>query len=92
MAHAAGVEINGYTIEAELNRGAFANAYRAAKGGRFVFLKEYISPKPSIAWYSGFVAYQNEIKRRIETSVFASLACGMLEFFKATRGVGRSRC
>ena len=57
-----------YTIVKELNKGAFAAAYAATTTtGRTVFFKEYKSPSPTIKWFNGYVDYQQEIKRRIES-------------------------
>jgi serine/threonine protein kinase len=79
-----GLEINSYVVEELLNQGAFANAYKAKKGRTTVFLKEYKSPKPSLPWFSGYVSYQNEIKRRIETTTLKEYVSGMIEFFEST--------
>lgn len=84
MPHASGTVIDGYEIEEELNRGAFANAYRARKSGRLVFLKEYKSPKPTVAWYPAYVEYQSTLKRRVESTILKDFVCGMYEFFEAT--------
>ena len=75
-----GDERNGYTIEEEISVGAFAKSYRARKGGRTVFLKQYISPRPSVAWFRGYVDYQQELKRRIEKleSLLSSAVVGLL--------------
>ncbi len=52
-----------YEIVRHLNRGAMANAYeaRCLRINEQVFFKEYISPRPSVLWYAGFVAHQREL-------------------------------
>jgi len=80
-----GVVINGYRVEKILNMGAFANAYITTKGGTKYFLKEYKSPKPTVPWYRQYVAYQDELKRRIDTTPNLRNYVGrLIEFFEAT--------
>ena len=56
-----GDERSGYVIEGDVSTGAFAKSYRAKKGGRSVFLKQYTSPKPSVKWFRPYVKYQEEL-------------------------------
>lgn len=79
-----GTVINGYEIVEMLNIGGFAIAYKARKNGTTVFLKQYRSPKPSVEWYPQYVAYQNELKRRIVETPLKSKTLGVVEFFEST--------
>ena len=64
-----GVANKYYEIEKDLSTGAFAVSYLAyAPDGRKVFLKQYKSPSVLVDWYKGYVAYQNELKRRVNGS------------------------
>ena len=80
-----GMVINGYRIEEEVSRGAMAKSYRALKAGGTVFLKLYLSPKPSVEWFSAYVAYQEELRSRIESSSLRGFTYRIIEFFVATR-------
>lgn len=79
----AGQKRKSYEIVCELNRGAFAIAYEARQtSGERVFFKQYKSPTPRVDWYSGFVDYQTDIKRRIESDPAARDRCyRFIEFF-----------
>ena len=64
-----GVANKYYEIEKDLSTGAFAVSYLARDpGGRKVFLKQYKSPSVLVDWYKGYVAYQQELKRRVNGS------------------------
>ena len=80
-----GDECGGYVIEEELSAGAFAKSYRATKGGRNYFFKQYTSPKPSVPWFRGYVDYQAEIKHRVQSSALRGFTYEFVEFFEATR-------
>jgi serine/threonine protein kinase len=77
-----------YRAIKELNRGAMANAYEAeivsgTGKGRRVFLKQYKSPTNKVPWYTDFVEYQKEMKRRIEGDAELKDRCyEMIEFFE----------
>lgn len=81
-----GDQRNGYVVTADrLNRGAMAMSYKVEKEGRTLFLKQYLSPKPSTVWFDGYVAYQQELKRRVESSPQLRSVCyEFVEFFVAT--------
>ena len=68
-----------------ISRGAMAKGHRAQKGDRIVYLKQYLSPKPSIDWYDGYVRYQRELKRRIQSSSLKDFCYEFIDFFEATR-------
>ncbi len=72
-----------YEIVRLMNNGAFASAYEAKnRSGRKVFFKEYKSPSPTIDWFDGYVAYQSEIKKRIESDIDIKSRCyEFLDFF-----------
>jgi serine/threonine protein kinase len=82
-----GDTVNGYTIVRHLNTGAFALAYEAkdASGDR-VFFKQYKSPSVAIDWFRGYVAYQQELKHRVETSRVKNFTYSFKEFFTAKAG------
>jgi len=75
----------GYVIEEELSVGAFAKSYRATKDRRDYFFKQYNSPKPSVPWFRGYVDYQAEIKRRVESSALRGFTYEFVDFFEAPR-------
>ena len=78
------VVIRGYRFGEILNRGGFCNSYAAiASDGRKVFIKQYKSPSPAIPWYRAFIAYQGEIKRRIDNAAAKGVCCRLLDFFEA---------
>ena len=80
-----GDEINGYTIEEEVNRGNLAFAYIAKDtAGQRVFLKAFKSPSPLVPWYREFVEYQEAMKQRIESTPLQYFICRILNFFEAT--------
>jgi serine/threonine protein kinase len=81
-----GMEVGGYTIAEELNRGAMAIAYRATStSGETVFFKQYNSPGAKLAWYPAYVAYQDELKHRIESTALKNFCCRIVEFFEARK-------
>ncbi len=51
-----------------LAKGANANSYKAESApGEYIFLKQYKSPSVKVGWYKQYIAYQKEMKRRIES-------------------------
>jgi serine/threonine protein kinase len=81
-----GMEVGGYTIEQELNRGAMAIAYRATSAsGETVFFKQYISPTVTVPWFPAYVAHQTELKRRIESSGLKHFCYRIVDFFEARK-------
>jgi serine/threonine protein kinase len=72
-----------YEIVRQMNNGMFASAYEAKnRSGRKVFFKEYKSPSPTIEWFEGYVAYQSELKRRIESDIDIKSRCyEFIDFF-----------
>jgi len=82
-----GDKVNGYTITALLNKGAMATAYAAtSSSGRKVFFKQYKSPTVTVPWYKGYVKYQAELKRRLETTRAKEYCYEIVDFFEATWG------
>jgi serine/threonine protein kinase len=79
-----------YVVETVLSQGAFAHAAKAqstARGGSPVFLKRYFSPTTALPWYDGFVAHQQELKRRITANDGLRQYCyGFIDFFQGTEG------
>lgn len=85
--------VNGYTIVECLASGN-AISYIATSpkevlpGNRDgkVFFKQYRSPSVRVSWYKGYVAYQQEIKRRIDSTDLKNFACRIIDFFEANAG------
>ena len=79
-----------YVVDEVLSQGAFAHAAKAqstSRGGKPVFLKRYFSPTRALDWYDGFVAHQQELKRRITATEDLRQYCyGFLDFFEGTEG------
>jgi len=88
-----GRSVNGYTIIEWLASGN-AISYIATSpkevspGNRDgkVFFKQYKSPSVRVPWYKGYVAYQQEIKRRIDSTDLKNFACRIIDFFEAKFG------
>ena len=79
-----GMWINGYLIEKPFDSGAMAQAARAkSPTGTTVFFKQYKLPSVRSSWYSGYIDYQREIKRRVENSDARSLCYQFLDFFRS---------
>lgn len=79
--------LNGYEIIDLLNVGALAIAYSARNSaGEKVFFKQYKSPSVTLEWYKGYVAYQTELKRRIEAGPAERFCYRFIEFFEAKHG------
>lgn len=85
-----GDRIKGYTIKKTFDPGAFAFAGKAESStGRLVFFKKYKRPGGSSPWLEGFIAYQTELKRRIQTDVAAKNLCyEFIEFFEMRKDGG----
>lgn len=88
-----GRTVNGYTIVEYLASGN-AISYIATspkevspanRDGK-VFFKQYKSPSVRVPWYKGYVAYQQEIKRRIDSTDLKNFACRIIDFFEAKFG------
>jgi eukaryotic-like serine/threonine-protein kinase len=79
-----GDEIKGYRILSAFDPGAFAFAGKAqSPSGRHVFIKKYKRPGSASPWYDAYVAYQMELKRRIEENAGTrSLCYEFVEFFE----------
>lgn len=83
-------KIQGYTILKTFDPGGFAFAGKAqAPNGRIVFFKKYKRPGSASKWYDGFVSYQTELKRRVESNDAAKKLCyEMIEFFEVKKSGG----
>lgn len=93
MRFSPGMDISGYVIVGkELSNGANATSYKAQdKDGGYVFLKNYKSPSCRVSWYNDYIAYQNELKRRIEQSeILTGQTCRFLKFFEYRNSEGVS--
>lgn len=93
MRFSPGMDIFGYVIVGkELSNGANATSYKAQdKDGGYVFLKNYKSPSCRVSWYNDYIAYQNELKRRIEQSeILTGQTCRFLKFFEYRNSEGVS--
>ena len=77
-----GDTIRGYKIKRLLNKGAYAIAFDAVSPSRErVFLKQYKSPSPKLPWFKDYVAYQKEMKARIEGSRVKHFCGRIVDFF-----------
>lgn len=82
-----GQSVHGYRITEHLNTGAMALAYAATSpGGDKVFFKQYKSPSVTVPWYRGYLAYQAELKRRIEGGRVGHFTYRFLDSFEAEFG------
>jgi serine/threonine protein kinase len=82
-----GDEVNTYTVLEHMHSGGMALSYRARnRTGEIVFLKQYKSPSVRVDWYRGYVAYQEEIRRRIESSAARNFCYRFIDFFEAKAG------
>lgn len=60
-------ENNTYQILAEINKGGFADAYKAVSDdGTIVFLKQYKSPSKLVPWFKPYFKYEAELNRRLK--------------------------
>lgn len=86
----AGDKIKGYTIVKAFDPGGFAFAGKAkAPDGKHVFFKKYKRPGAASKWYDAFVAYQMELKQRIQSNGASSNLCyKFVEFFELKKEGG----
>ena len=83
----AGDIIHGYRITKVFGPGMMAISYAAqAPTGQKVFFKQYKSPAPSVVWYKGFVAYQQELSARVLGGKAAHFAVRQLDAFEEQWG------
>ncbi len=79
--------VSRYRVEELLNDGAYAICYRAVDTTdpqkRSVFLKQYKSPSVRTGWYRGYVAYEEEIRFRIQQGGLVGKTCAFLDFFES---------
>lgn len=82
-----GDRIKGYEILKAFDPGGFAFAAKAkAPTGRPVFFKKYKRPGGSSPWLRAFIAYQTELKRRIQSDTAAKNLCyEFIEFFEMSK-------
>lgn len=79
----------GFVIESHITSGNYAISYRA-RDARYtaVFLKQYKKPSSTSGWLDGFVSYQTELHRRIESDpVLGAFCVRMLDIFPTHRGL-----
>jgi serine/threonine protein kinase len=82
-----GDQIGKYEITKVLNSGGMAISYAAkTPGNEKVFFKQYKSPTTTVSWYKGYVDYQKELKRRIESSPAKNFSYRFVEFFEEEFG------
>lgn len=80
-------KIRKYTITRDLSKGMFALSYEATDDrGTSVFFKQYKSPMPEVSWYRNFVAYQAEIRNRLQSSGVRTLSLTYLDSFEEKVG------
>ena len=77
-------DVGNYQIVRLLNSGS-SITYEALskKDSCRVFFKQYKSPSVSVDWYPQYVAFQQELKRRIEASPAKEYAYRFVEFFES---------
>ena len=82
-----GDRIKGYEILKAFDPGSYAYAGKAkASTGRNVFFKKYRRPGGSSPWLAGFIAYQTELKRRVQAYAAAKSLCyEFIEFFEMSK-------
>lgn len=84
-----GEVVKGYIVRRLLNVGAFAIAYDAVSpDGTRVFLKQYKSPTLRVAWFRDYLAYQEELGRRLSASPAGAFAVNRLAHFQAPNALG----
>lgn len=83
-----GDSVRDYRIVRAFDPGRFAFAGMAqSAAGRRVFFKKYRRPGGASPWYDKFVAYQNELKTRIQADAAARSMCyEFIEFFEMSKG------
>ncbi len=82
-----GDSIRGYQIKQLLNKGNMAIAFEALSPTKErVFLKQYKSPSPKLPWFKGYVAYQKEMKARIEANRVKHFCGRIVDFFEEKWG------
>jgi serine/threonine protein kinase len=79
--------VKGYEIIELISQGAMAISYAAkSSAGEKVFFKQYKSPSVTVPWYRGYVDYQRELKRRIQSSSARRFTYRFIDFFEADWG------
>jgi serine/threonine protein kinase len=79
-------KIKGYTILRHLNSGGMAISYEARNPeGQSVFFKQYKSPTIRVEWYKGYIAYQKELKARIDAPPTCNFCYRFLDAFEEAR-------
>lgn len=77
-----GDKVHGYQIKQLLNKGAMAIAYEAVSpSGEKVFFKQYKSPSVRVEWFNGYVAYQEELRRRLHGTRAKHFCYRIIDFF-----------
>ena len=55
-----------YTVLKELNKGGFADAYKArTEDGETVFFKQYKSPTKLVPWFKSYFSYEKTLNDRL---------------------------
>src|SRR2546423_1033594 len=81
-----GRRIRDYTIVKQLFAGGMALSYEAKKDpDTRVFFKKYISPTIRVPWYSDYIAYQGEMRRRIGEPPCSAFCYKFLDAFEEDR-------
>jgi serine/threonine protein kinase len=73
-----------YEVVRKLSEGGMAISYEAKDPvGRRVFFKQYMQPTVQVSWYKGYVAYQEEMRRRIANDpTVRGLTYQFIDFFE----------
>jgi len=79
----AGDRINGYEILKAFDPGGFTYPAKArAPNGRVVFFKKYRKPGGSSPWQEAFISYQEELKKRVQSTPAKAFCYEFIDFFK----------
>jgi len=78
-----GTVLQGFKVEKHLNKGQRASSYLAFKNGQKVFLKQCSSPTIKVSWYKAYIKYEEEVKRRLETTRAKNFCVAAIEFFES---------
>ncbi len=82
-----GDTIGGYRVTKVFGPGMMAISYGAVgPDGAKIFLKQYKSPSPTVVWYPQYVAYQQELTRRVREGKSAHYAVRLVDAFEETWG------
>lgn len=80
--HSVGELVNGFKIEKDLGEGGFTVFYRAKKGGRDIFLKQYKEPTARDKWFSAYVDFEQQVKHCLQTGPVKTNTYEIVDIFE----------